>query len=85
MFSDRTTRELEEALENERSCKLEIQRPNGRTFTVYLEQGRAQQIEGRQEYQQDQSSQEGQRSPQQGRQVQEWKVRKIAQPGQQQN
>lgn len=81
MFSDRTTRELEEVLENGGQCKLEIQRPNGRTFTVYLQEGRAQQIGAQQGNEANQqggyNQQQGFENQQQGRQnIQEWKVRK---------
>lgn len=76
MFSDRTIRELEEAASqaSENGTVLEISSPGGRTFTVVLAQGRADQLRAQQS---ERGGQQSFYSTQRQSQPQEWRVRKI--------
>jgi hypothetical protein len=86
MFSEDTIQELQKTLQkNNGQCQVEIEGPTGQTFTVHLQEGRAQQLQRqRQQSQQGQQGTGAQSSFQQQQQqeVQEWRVRKI--PNQQQ-
>lgn len=81
MLSAQTIKELEQAIETERNgCQLEVQVPNGQTFTVILQPGRAQQLTNRQQQQEEQNNpQFGAGSSQQRRGQQEWRIRKVSQ------
>jgi hypothetical protein len=44
MLSERAIQELEERVSQEGACQYEVQSPSGRTFTIYLQEGRQQNI-----------------------------------------
>jgi hypothetical protein len=84
MFSEDTIQELQKTLQkNNGQCQVEIEGPTCQTFTVHLQEGRAQQLQRQRQQQSQQGQGTGtQASFQQQQEVQEWRVRKI--PNQQQ-
>jgi hypothetical protein len=89
MFSEDTIQELQKALQkNNGQCQVEIEGPTGQTFTVHLQEGRAQALQQQRQRQSQQGQGQGtgtQQSfqAQSQQEVQEWRVRKI--PNQQQS
>jgi hypothetical protein len=89
MFSEDTIQELQKTLQkNNGQCQVEIEGPTGQTFTVYLQEGRAQQLQQQRQRQSQQGQGQGTgaqsfQTQQSQQDVQEWRVRKI--PNQQQS
>jgi len=73
MLSNRAIQELDEAIQSEkaqtgqRQCSFEVTPDNGRTYTVTISEGRAQQLQNRQESQQG-NQQQGNQNQQYGQQ-----------------
>ncbi len=84
MLSAQAIKEIQQAIESDpNGCQLEVQVPNGPSFTVTLQPGRAQQLANRQQTQQAQD--EGNAQQQRRGQSQEWRVRKTSLTGQYQD
>ncbi len=83
MLSAQAIKEIQQAIETDpNGCQLEVQVPNGPSFTVTLQPGRAQQLSNRQQGQQDEGSQQQYGAARRG-QTQEWRIRRTSLQGQQ--